>query len=85
MINEFLIEYAKSLEWTERNLSIIRTKLCEEYHYSSRYNLGFLQIALGYFWCKTGNYVEATGSVALLKFEMDKVYEEVAKKYNWGE
>lgn len=91
LIEEFLLEYAKSLDWiatsiddTEESFDDICRKLCEQYFYTPGNKAdGFLKIAFGYFWCKSGSPINANIPTHMLMQKMDKAYEIVAKENNW--
>ena len=88
MIEAFLNEYAKYLEWPERGFDAVARKLCEEYHYSPNNATGdgFLKIAMGWMWGKSIEempHIQATCESTLLKLKLDKMYTIVAQENDW--
>lgn len=82
-VYEFLDNYAESMDWPITGWGAISRKLCEEYRYSPRNNHDFTFTAYGYFWAVYNDPFKANALVALLKIELDKVYEVIAKENKW--
>jgi hypothetical protein len=86
---QFLLAYARSLEWKETDIPTIMRRLCEEYVYKPasaddpRAGRDFLMIAFGWLWGKTGDYIAANGECGLLMLKMNDAYKPVAEKYGW--
>jgi hypothetical protein len=96
---EFLLAEAKYFGWRTRDPLKIATRLCEEYFYSlgggfnppkggskrplSASSNDFIKVAFGWFWGKTGDYIDAGVQAGTLNMFMDEVWETVAKQNNW--
>lgn len=87
LIVEFLVAYAESMEWKDKDISHICKMLCEKYQYDDEERgRKFVQLALGWMWGRTPGplgMVDASIKAAILKTHLDVVYKDICEENGW--
>jgi hypothetical protein len=88
LIMGFLKSYVDYIGWPNppKDFDAILRRICEEQTYSPEGGREFLLIAFGWMWGHSKirhPYIEGSVQTGWLKFELDKVYEVVAKEQGW--